>query len=120
MRGRSTAETHALLRAEGLDEATANRLTRHRAFPGDRPSTLLLYRKLEPRTLGMLIALYEHRVFVEGCVWNINSFDQWGVELGKEQARSLLSAVQRDGNQAAVPGSLSRAIEHLHSLRDRA
>ncbi|MEM7652639.1 MAG: glucose-6-phosphate isomerase [Pseudomonadota bacterium] len=117
MRGRSEEETLALLHAQGLDDETANRLTPHRAFPGDRPSTLLLYRTLDPRTLGMLIALYEHRVFVEGCVWNINSFDQWGVELGKEQAKSLLSAVERTGEPPSVPNSLQRAVTHLRMLR---
>ena len=55
----------------------------HKVFPGNRPTTILLYRRLDPRTLGMLLALYEHKVFAMGAIWNINSFDQWGVELGK-------------------------------------
>ena len=63
-------------------------------FPGNRPSTTLLYPELDPRTLGRIIALYEHRVFVEGVIWDINSFDQWGVELGKELATALLPLVE--------------------------
>ncbi len=66
----------------------------HRTFPGNRPSTTLVYRKLSPFSLGQIIALYEHRVFVEGAIWGINSFDQWGVELGKELANALLPMVQ--------------------------
>ena len=62
----------------------------YRAFPGNRPSTTLAYQKLTPFTLGQIIALYEHRVFVEGVIWGINSFDQWGVELGKEMATALV------------------------------
>ena len=63
-------------------------LAPHKVFAGDRPSSTFLYRQLTPRTLGRLIALYEHKVFVQGVIWNINSFDQWGVELGKELATS--------------------------------
>ncbi len=66
----------------------------HRTFPGNRPSTTLAYRKLTPFTLGQIIALYEHRVFVEGVIWGINSFDQWGVELGKELASAILPMIQ--------------------------
>ena len=61
----------------------------HKVFPGNRPSTTIVYRTLDPRTLGMLLALYEHKVFTMGAIWGINSFDQWGVELGKQLARAL-------------------------------
>ena len=86
MRGRSLDEARALMRAKGLTGAELERQARHRVFPGNRPSTTLLYRELTPRTLGQIVALYEHRVFVEGVILGINSFDQWGVELGKELA----------------------------------
>jgi glucose-6-phosphate isomerase len=68
----------------------------HKVFPGNRPSSTLLYRKLTPRTLGSLIALYEHKVFVQGVIWNINSFDQWGVELGKQLAGAIESGLLSD------------------------
>jgi glucose-6-phosphate isomerase len=69
-------------------------LAPHKVFPGNRPSVTLAYRQLDPATLGRIIALYEHRVFVEAAIWGINAFDQWGVELGKELATRLLPAVQ--------------------------
>ena len=86
MRGRSLDEARALMEAKGLTGAELDRQARHRVFPGNRPSTTLLIQKLTPFTLGQIVALYEHRVFVEGVILGINSFDQWGVELGKELA----------------------------------
>ena len=94
------AQSQALMRGRTLDEARAmlegtyggaerDRQAAHRVFPGDRPSVTILYDLLDPATLGRIVALYEHRVFVEGAVLGINSFDQWGVELGKELARTL-------------------------------
>ena len=81
-------------------------LAPHKVFPGNRPSTTLIYDRLDPGTLGRLIALYEHRVFVEGTIWGINSFDQWGVELGKELATALLPLVVGEaGAMAAGDGS---------------
>jgi glucose-6-phosphate isomerase len=65
-------------------------LPAHRQYPGNRPSSMLLFEKLDARNLGRLIALYEHKVFTQGVIWNINSFDQWGVELGKELAKRIL------------------------------
>ena len=86
MRGRSLDEARSLMAAKGLDGAELDRQARHRVFPGNRPSTTLLIPQLTPFTLGQIVALYEHRVFVEGVILGINSFDQWGVELGKELA----------------------------------
>ncbi len=79
-----------------------------RAFPGNRPSTTLAYKKLTPFTLGQIIALYEHRVFVEGVIWGINSFDQWGVELGKEMATALVPLVQ--GGDASDKDSSTQGL----------
>ncbi|MFU8898749.1 MAG: glucose-6-phosphate isomerase [Roseinatronobacter sp.] len=89
MRGRSLEEARALMAAKGLEGAELDRQARHRVFPGNRPSTTLVYPQLTPFVLGQIIALYEHRVFVEGVALGINSFDQWGVELGKELASAL-------------------------------
>jgi glucose-6-phosphate isomerase len=97
MRGRTEAEAREELRAQGVPAADLDRLAPHKVFPGNRPSTMIVYRKLGPRTLGMLLAMYEHRVFTMGAIWNINSFDQWGVELGKQLAATIakdLSASQ--------------------------
>lgn len=91
MRGRTQAEAIAEMREAGLSEAEAARLAPHRAFPGDRPTTSILMERLTPEMLGALVALYEHKVFVEGAIWGINSFDQWGVELGKQLAKPILS-----------------------------
>jgi len=86
MRGKTEAEVRDELTAQGLTGDALERLVPHKVFPGNRPSTTILYRKLGPRTIGMLLAMYEHKVFTMGAVWNINSFDQWGVELGKQLA----------------------------------
>jgi glucose-6-phosphate isomerase len=92
------AQSEALMRGRTLEQALVGSadpaLAAHKVFPGNRPSTTLVYSRLDPATLGRIIALYEHRVFVEGAVWGINSFDQWGVELGKELATALLPLVQ--------------------------
>lgn len=109
MRGRSLDEARKLMVAKGLTGAELERQARHRVFEGNRPSTTLVYPKLTPFVLGQIIALYEHRVFVEGAILGINSFDQWGVELGKELATSLApivdgveSAQDKDGSTAAL------------------
>jgi glucose-6-phosphate isomerase len=100
MRGRSLQEASEIMAAKGLTGAELDRQARHRVFPGNRPSTTLSYPLLDPFTLGQIIALYEHRVFVEGVILGINSFDQWGVELGKELATSLQPIV--DGSEPAT------------------
>ncbi len=86
-------------------------------FPGNRPSNTLLYRKLDPATLGQLIALYEHKVFVQGTIWNINSFDQWGVELGKQLAKALLPAVQGETGGDRHDASTEGLLAYYHQLR---
>ena len=88
MRGRTESEARAELEASGTPAARLQALLPHKVFEGSRPSNTLLYKKLDPFTLGALIALYEHKIFVQGVIWNVNSFDQWGVELGKILART--------------------------------
>ncbi len=109
MRGRSLEEARAIMAKKGLTGAELERQARHRVFPGNRPSTVLAYEQLTPFTLGQIIALYEHRVFVEGVILGINSFDQWGVELGKELALALQPVLEgkvgtggKDGSTAAL------------------
>ncbi|MCG8442413.1 MAG: glucose-6-phosphate isomerase [Caulobacterales bacterium] len=90
MAGKSREAARAELLAAGTPAEEADRLAGHKAFPGDRPSTTILLERLEPASLGALIALYEHKVFVESALWDINAFDQWGVELGKVLAKTIL------------------------------
>ncbi|TPJ63672.1 glucose-6-phosphate isomerase [Mesorhizobium sp. B2-6-1] len=117
MRGRTLEEARAQMLAKGMKPADVDRIAPHRVFSGNRPSVTILYRKLDPRTLGRLIALYEHRVFVEGTLFDINSFDQWGVELGKELATGLLPVVEGKESAAKRDASTAGLVEHIHHLR---
>ncbi|SOB89246.1 glucose-6-phosphate isomerase [Stappia indica] len=116
MNGRTREEAEALLAGEGKSAAEIARLAPHKVFPGNRPSLTIVHDRLTPRALGRLIALYEHRVFVEGAIWNINSFDQWGVELGKVLANELLPML--DGREPAE-GRDSSTLGLLDRLRSR-
>ncbi|WP_309486218.1 glucose-6-phosphate isomerase [Ancylobacter mangrovi] len=113
MRGRTEEEAKAQLLAAGRDEEAADRIAPHRVFPGSRPSVTIAYDKLDPYALGRIIALYEHRVFVEGTIWGINSFDQWGVELGKELANTLLPAVESGKPSDGLSASSAGLLQHL-------
>ncbi|TPN68192.1 glucose-6-phosphate isomerase [Mesorhizobium sp. B1-1-1] len=117
MRGRTLEEARAQMLSKGMKPADVDRIAPHRVFSGNRPSVTILYRKLDPRTLGRLIALYEHRVFVEGTLFDINSFDQWGVELGKELATGLLPVVEGKESAAKRDASTAGLVEHIHQLR---
>ena len=118
MAGRSEAEAYEMMIADGKPEAEARRLAPHRAFAGDRPSTTLMYRRLDPFTLGRIVALYEHRVFVEGAIWGVNSFDQWGVELGKTLAKALEPMVTGEAPTTGKDGSTAGLVAALHALHE--
>lgn len=107
--GRTLEETRSEMMEAGLDPIEVDRLAPHRTFPGDRPSTTILYDQLDPMTLGKLIALYEHKVFVESVVWGINAYDQWGVELGKQLARQITPALD-DPEKAQAFDSSTRGL----------
>ena len=111
--GRTTAEAKALMMRQGMSRDDIERLAPHRTFPGNRPSLTVAYRKLDPATLGRLIALHEHRVLVEAAVHGINPFDQWGVELGKELASDLLPLVEGKANSSGRNGSTVGLAEFL-------
>ena len=118
MRGRTSAEAKMITVNHGADAVEAARLAPHKTFSGSRPSSTLLYAKLTPRTLGRLIALYEHKVFVEAAIWDVNPFDQWGVELGKELASRLAPIVASpDASLSALDASTAGLIAHVRKLR---
>lgn len=117
MKGRTLDEARAQMLAKGMKPADVDRIAPHRVFSGNRPSVTILYRKLDPRTFGRLIALYEHRVFVEGTLFNINSFDQWGVELGKELATGLLPVVEGKESAANRDASTAGLVARIQQLR---
>ncbi|MDX8441160.1 glucose-6-phosphate isomerase [Mesorhizobium australafricanum] len=119
MKGRTLEEARAQMLAKGMKPADVDRIAPHRVFSGNRPSLTILYRKLDPRMLGRLIALYEHRVFVEGTLFNINSFDQWGVELGKELATGLLPVVEGKETAAKRDASTAGLVAHIHQMRGK-
>ena len=117
MRGKTAEEARAELVASGKSPAETEALVSHKVFSGNRPSNTLLYRKLDPRTLGRLIALYEHKVFVQGVVWNINSFDQWGVELGKQLAGQILPMIKGEAAIAGRDASTLGLLTEIAKLR---
>lgn len=108
MLGRSYEEAHSIAEGRGFTGAEAERMAGHLSFPGNRPSITLAYPKLTPFVFGQIVALYEHRVFTEGAIWGINSFDQWGVELGKELATRLLPMVE--GEDASAKDASTRGL----------
>ncbi len=113
-RGRTLQEARDSLLSEGADEETADRLAPHKIMPGNRPSTLIAYQQLDPFTLGRILALYEHRVFVEATIRGTNPFDQMGVELGKELAHALLPVLKVGGEGSTM---ISGALAHLFCLQ---
>ena len=118
MKGKNAEEVRAELVAEGYEGKALESLLPHKVFPGNRPSNTLLFPKLTPEMLGQLVALYEHKVFVQGVIWNINSFDQWGVELGKQLAKAILPDLQ-DGAEISVhDSSTTNLIKLIRELRD--
>ncbi len=118
MRGRTRAEAEAITANQGASAEEAARLAPHKTFPGGRPSSTLMYAQLTPRALGRLIALYEHKVFVEAAIWDINPFDQWGVELGKELASRLAPIVaDQSADLSVLDPSTAGLIAHMRTLR---
>ncbi len=116
MRGKTEAEAKAELSAQSLSGEALKQLLPHKIFSGNRPSNTLLFQKLDPHTLGMLIALYEHKVFVQGIIWNVNSFDQWGVELGKQLASTIADELQGDVNSTSHDSSTNTLINASKGL----
>jgi glucose-6-phosphate isomerase len=110
MMGKSETAVRAELAAQGLRGDALEALVPHKVFTGDRPSTTIVYRRLDPRTLGMLLAMYEHKVFTMGAVWGLNSFDQWGVELGKQLAKRIDADLLAGADATAHDGSTNQLL----------
>lgn len=116
MKGKAPVEARAELTAQGVSGAALEELVPHKTFQGNHPTNSLLYPKLTPAVLGSLVALYEHKIFTQGAVWDVNSFDQWGVELGKQLAKVILPELTRDDpvdSHDASTNGLINAIKHM-------
>jgi glucose-6-phosphate isomerase len=111
MQGKTYEQCYADLSAKGLEEATVESLATHKTMPGNKPSNTLLFQQLDPKTLGALVAMYEHKVFVQGAIWGINSFDQWGVELGKELGNQVLDKLVNTESALNFDPSTNQLIE---------
>ena len=119
MMGKSAETVRHELASLGLAGTALEALVPHKVFPGNRPSTTIVYRTLDPRTLGMLLAMYEHKVFTMGAMWGINSFDQWGVELGKQLARRIDQDLISDVDTRAHDGSTNALIALARTVSRR-
>ncbi|MBD3639940.1 MAG: glucose-6-phosphate isomerase [Marinobacter sp.] len=116
MAGKTLAEARAELAGEGLDEETIEALAPHKVIPGNKPSNTLIMEKVAPETVGALIALYEHRTFVQGVIWDVDSFDQWGVELGKQLGKGILpKLLSQDAINTAGDSSTDQLIRKFRS-----
>ena len=118
-RGKTAEEAQVEMRAQGLPAAEVKRLLPHRVFPGNRPSTSMLIEQLDPRALGALLALYEHKVFVESVIWNVNAFDQWGVEFGKTLADRILRELADTAPVSSHDASTAGLINYIKAKRKR-
>jgi glucose-6-phosphate isomerase len=117
MRGKTADEVRQELEKDGLTGEALERLIPHKVFTGNRPTNSILFPKLTPKTLGMLIAMYEHKIFTQGIIWNINSFDQWGVELGKQLAKAILPELENPGPITSHDSSTNGLINRFKDYR---
>ncbi len=117
MNGKTREEVSEELRKEGKTEEDIERLAPYRVFEGNRPTNSILFTQLTPRVLGSLIAMYEHKIFVQGVIWNIFSFDQWGVELGKQLAKRILPELENDSVIDAHDSSTNGLINTYKKMR---
>jgi glucose-6-phosphate isomerase len=117
MRGKAADEVREELKKSGIAGSELEALLPHKVFEGNRPTNSILFPKLTPRVLGSLIAMYEHKIFVQGVIWNINSFDQWGVELGKQLAKAILPELAASGEVTGHDSSTNGLINYYKSRR---
>jgi glucose-6-phosphate isomerase len=117
MKGKTYDEVAAELEASGKSAQEIKRLAPFRVFSGNRPTNSILVKKITPRTLGSLIAIYEHKIFVQGVIWNIFSFDQWGVELGKVLAKKILAEMQSNSAVTSHDASTNGLINAWKEMK---
>jgi glucose-6-phosphate isomerase len=115
MKGKTWSEARAELLAKKVPEDLASELAHHQAIPGNKPSNIICLQRVTPKSLGALIALYEHKIFVQGVIWNVNSFDQWGVELGKQLLPDILKHLQGK-SQSTLDSGTAALLAHLREL----
>ena len=117
MKGKTEEEVNKEFDSQNLDPQLRARLLPHKIFSGNRPSNTFLFKQLTPEMLGSLIAFYEHKIFVQGIIWNINCFDQWGVELGKELAKQIQPQLEAEGEEISHDASTNGLINYFKALR---
>ena len=117
MKGKSEAEAERELEKEGLSPEEIKALLPHKIFEGNRPSNSIFFNKLTPKVLGTLVAMYEHKIFVQGMIWQVNPYDQWGVELGKQLAKAILSELSDDSNVNTHDSSTNGLINFYKANR---
>jgi glucose-6-phosphate isomerase len=117
MAGQTATEVRKQLVASGLDKRQVKALVPHKVHPGNRPSSLLLFQRLDPTTLGKLVALYEHKVYVQSVIWDINPFDQWGVELGKKLADKLVPVVRQPSKASDQQAEIRGLLDYVERWR---
>jgi glucose-6-phosphate isomerase len=117
MKGKTADEVRAELKGSSLTGAKLDSLVEQKVFQGNKPTNSIMFQKLTPRTLGSLIAMYEHKIFTQGVIWNINSFDQWGVELGKQLAKAILPELEGTGKVTSHDPSTNGLINHYKEHR---
>jgi glucose-6-phosphate isomerase len=118
MKGKTEAEARKELEIEGLSEAEIDRLLPYKVFAGNKPTNTILFKALTPRTLGALVAMYEHKIFTQGVIWNINSFDQWGVELGKQLTRTIFTELKAGNTVEDHDASTNGLINYYLDNKD--
>jgi glucose-6-phosphate isomerase len=118
MRGKTEEEVRRELTAAGMSGDALERLVPHKQFAGNKPTNSIMFKRLTPATLGSLVVMYEHKIFTQGVVWNINSFDQWGVELGKQLAKAILPELGHDDPVSSHDASTNGLINHYKTTRD--
>ena len=117
LNGKTRKEVAAELEKDGRSDKEIQKLLPHKMFEGNRPTNSILFKKLTPRVLGSLIAMYEHKIFVQGVIWNIFSFDQWGVELGKQLAQNILPELEDNKPVDSHDGSTNGLINTYKQMR---
>lgn len=113
MMGKTREQAVEEMKAAKMDPAQIEKIVAHKVFKGNRPSNSIVLPKVTPFTLGALIAVYEHKIFVQGCIWDINSFDQWGVELGKQLAKAIEEELKSEGEISRHDGSTNNLINYI-------